>query len=167
MWTHLERNIDGVIGRMLSWLTQPPVRGWAEDEAAESASNFAEEDPLGIAAAKTEVTTAAAESISMGSPEASETPNTTAESPAAAVERPDELSLTGVETAGEPEGGELADQLIAALAAAQEGLAMRQLMQQTERKPHRVRARLKTLISAGRVVRKGEGMRTRYHLAEA
>ena len=44
---------------------------------------------------------------------------------------------------------------------------MRQLQKATGGTPYASRQRLNRLIRAGRVERRGEGMRTRYHLAES
>ena len=149
MWMNIERGIDGVVGRMLSWLTQPPVRGVDSEPPAVPASAPVEE----------------AASATAGEPESSagaivEVADAAAGSTATAAEI--------VETAPRPDASseeedELEGAILEALAAAPDGLAMRDLVRETAAKRHALRRRLSRLSGAGRVQRRGEGMTTRYH----
>ncbi len=55
-------------------------------------------------------------------------------------------------------------EILDALAASDDGAAIRDLQRRTDGKPTTLRTRLKRLIESGRVERRGAGMRTRYHL---
>lgn len=181
MWTNIERSIDGAVGRMMSWLTQPPVRAESSRErsergvesatatVAEPASAVAESptaaspEPAANAAAR-----AAVERIVAGEEQAS--PGV-AEPVDGGVEPVSDAVLEPVSEASEAtiEGAtedDLTERILAALADAPEGLPMKGLVQATGATRYALRQRLNPMLADGRIDRKGQGMTTRYHAAE-
>ncbi len=129
--TDLEREVDGMIGRMVSWLTMAPIGGRREDDAETTAGDASRHSP-----ARGEATVA------------------------------EPVSEAEVEEVNDASGASdpLEREILDALAASDDGAAIRDLQRRTDGKPTTLRTRLKRLIESGRVERRGAGMRTRYHL---
>ncbi len=127
----LERDADGEVGRVVSWLTlgRPRTADPVTETAVEPVVDVAETEAAAADDAEPAEETAAA--------------------------------------AGEPIGGldPLEQQILDALAVSEDGAAIRDLQRSTGGKATTLRSRLKRLTEAGRVERRGAGMRTRYHLA--
>ena len=161
MWTNIERGIDGAVGRMLSWLTHPPVRSVARarEETSDSASAEAagRTDAVREEAVREEAVHAAPGPAAVGLAEAGQ--DTVAADPVSAV-------AEAVEGAA-ADGDELAEEILEALAAAPDGLALNQLSQQVSGEPRALRHELRQLSASGRIQRRSQGMRTRYYLAQA
>lgn len=136
MWTSIERGLDGMVGRMLSWLTHPSTQASSLEEVADALDEAKKEAAAPVTAAA---------SIEDGL------------EPDAAAE-PQSVEPQSAEA-------EQTRELLRALERASGGVSMKQLQQATGGTPHATRQRLNRLIRSGRVQRKGKGMRTRYHLA--
>ena len=138
----LERGIDGMVGRMMSWWTQAPVRPLEpyepEDEPRDSVVARVEE-PEKQAPAAVEEKAAAAPAPSPASP------------PAPASSPPADL-----------------DPILEALSQPTDdaGSSMKELRSRTGESAPALRKRLNQWIAEGKVQRRGQGMRTRYHLVE-
>ncbi len=162
-----ERSFDGIFGRMMSWLTLPPVGARREDGDSDLAADLERTGSAFVEQAE-EVAAAVVEAVSEPVSEALE----------AAVERPAEVAAPAPAVAAEeaPDAGEAAapepasdpleSKILEALAVSGEGAAIRQLQRSTGGKPTTLRTRLNRLIAGGRVQRRGKGMRTRYHLVQ-
>ncbi len=160
----IERSIDGMVGRMVSWLTLAPIRA-REDrgEAGETEAAAAEIAVEVAAETVAEAAEAAAEAVEEAAEAAAETMEEAVE---AAAETAAEVAAGTVDEAAEAAGAvdPLEQKILQALAACEDGAALRELKSRTGGKPTTLRARLTRLIGRGRVQRRGQGMRTRYHL---
>ncbi len=158
--TDLVREVDGEVGRIVSWLAQgaspsrraaPAAAGSepeAEPRAVSSEASIRGRHDNGAAGRAPAVQTeqaAAAEQVARPQGVAEAEPAAPAGEEAAAVDP-------------------LAQKVLDALAASEEGAAIGDLRRLTGGKATTLRARLRSLIESGRVERRGAGMRTRYHL---
>ncbi len=177
MWTTVERTIDGAVGRVLSWWVQPAIRPVIKDTAAwiptepgkagtggkaglgEMEASEADTGMTGAAktdAGKTTATAAERARETRQTAEKDGVEKNAAESAATAVEKT---------VQGKAEAAfSVDDSILEALDAAPEGLAMKELIARTGAKRHALRRSLNRLMADGRVLRKGEGMRTCYHV---
>ena len=175
MWRAIEQNIDGMVGRMVSWLMQPPVRhvGGPPRPAEEAAAL----EPVGEKPVAEEAATekpgkgepaAEVEAAASDTAQAADVPDTEAEVVGETVSEESEAARVPAEEADD----DLEEQdrkIIDALAAddPDAGASMKDLTGRTGETAYAVRQRLKRLIAAGLVQRKGKGMRTRYHRVES
>ncbi|MCP3963352.1 MAG: winged helix-turn-helix transcriptional regulator [bacterium] len=143
MWQTIEQNIDGMVGRMMSWLMQAPVRLTA---VAEKPSKPVAETIVEVAEEITKV---------QGEVEA-----TTSEAAEAAEDSAEETAEQ-VDEALEEQDQKIVEALVADGFDA--GASMKELTSRIGETAYAVRQRMNRLIEAGVVQRKGKGMRTRYH----
>ena len=156
----VERQIDGLVGRMLSWLMQPPVRSVAAGPAAAgpaAAGPPAAEKPVAkrAVAKKPAAKRAAAKRSAVKKPAAKKP----AKQSAGDLERFVEGSgrATGA-------GGDLAARILTALAESAEGATLAELQSSTGAQLAAVRRQLNQLLEAGKIQR-GQGIGTRYRLS--
>ncbi len=188
MWANSERGMDGMGGGMLSWLTHPPTQSSALEEMEEGVEHLAEtvseqvddaSETLGkamkrVAAKATETAREVADTVAETAGEVADAVAETADDAADAVASAPEVvetvaaALVDGEVAGSDSDAlaEPEKKLLATLEPGSGGLSMKQLQQATGGTPYATRQRLNRLIRAGKVQRKGKGMRTRYHLVE-
>ncbi len=221
MWTNLERSIDGVVGRMLSWWSHPPMRPLTDretvsrdvvagadavvetavavetDAAVEAVATPSQPSPAKskrrASRSKTHSTKTTRQKATRSKRPVTSRPKKRAQSkaidkaaperktesgkmkPARARSKVTETAKSVAETAKSvaqttksvAESDELETKIVAALDVAEDGLAMKQLVSQTAGERPAIRQRLKKLSAAGRIQRKGEGMRTRYYAMAA
>ncbi len=152
----LERDLDGMVGRMLSWLTLAPTRACGERAEALPLARGAESDGAAAEFAQ-RLAVEVAEQV-VEATEVVEAADTTGDAETAAGE-------PAARAPSRDSHDSLEGKILEALAAAADGAAISQLRRRTGGKPATLRARLNRLIGRGQVQRKGQGMRTRYHLA--
>lgn len=150
MWTTVERTIDGAVGRLLSWWVQPAIRPIARAPVARIKTD------AGKTGADQTSTAAAERGRESSKVIEANGGDKNAESAAIAVE----LTVQGSAEAA----SSVDDSILEALATNTEGLAMKDLTLRTGAKRHALRRSLNRLMADGRVLRKGEGMRTCYHV---
>ncbi len=167
----IERSIDGMVGRLMSWLTLAPIR--AREDRAEDPAESRAEAPAEVVEAMVETVEEVAGAVAGKAEETGEAEaaaKRVSEAAAEAVEAAPEVATETVDEAGEVAAAvaeavdPLEQRILQALAACEDGAALRELKSQTGGKPTTLRARLNRLIARGRVQRRGQGMRTRYHL---
>ncbi|MEM7351501.1 MAG: hypothetical protein AAF657_11885 [Acidobacteriota bacterium] len=169
-----ERQIDGAIGRMLSWLVQPPVRAAAAPRSPGAVGETAKLEPAASTAERgSNVATEAAEALAESVDAALEkvvagTKEKPLQAPRVVLKTAGQAIETLSGQAAEPSAAssqltdELTAKILAALAAAENGLAMKGLVEATGAPRSTLRLRLSQLIAEGRILRKGEGMRSTY-----
>lgn len=172
MWMSFERSLDGMVGRMLSWLTHPPLRSLAEAaletvaetvEAAEEAAERAREaiaeklDAFVEGAEKEE----AAASISALAPDEIDAFVEGAGRAAAEIEV-EELAAAAVEDADD----ELDGEILAMLGKASGSVSVSQLARRTGRSLQDLRPRLRRLEAAGRIRSDKKGINPSYRSRE-
>ncbi len=193
-----ERSIDGMVGRMLSWLTLTPIRPRRKDAAdavREDAADAVREDAADAVREDGEESLSVAErdtadgvrdaadavrdaaevvrrTVEKIAEKVDDIGEAVSEVAAEKVEEVEKAAVEGVEeVAAEADDSDrdapdpLERKILEALAASEDGAAIKDLQRSTGGKPTTLRARLNRLIGIGRVQRRGQGMRTRYHVA--
>ncbi|MEM7587213.1 MAG: hypothetical protein AAF560_27735 [Acidobacteriota bacterium] len=174
MWS----SIDGMVGRMMSWWSQPPIRSrsgadptGARMEAAVETTVTGVEDRVEDAfeAVSGKPGDAVAGDAVAGDAVAGDavaaTPASVVEAVATASNDPKEVAEAAAGASADSET--LDARVVGVLGTAGDGLAMRQLVAETGAERYAIRRRLKQLIESGQVQRRGDGMKTRYYLVEA
>ena len=183
-----ERGLDGLVGRMLSWLTLPPMRGVAriEERVAKKAPRraaTAKKAPRKAAAAKKTARkpaeiqkkapgkkTAAKKAVT--SPKTRAPAKRRASKKAAVAKKPPGKTASAKEDLDRfvegaervsGEAGDVEEKILEELGSSSKGLTLAQLQSRTGVKLADLRRHLKELQDSGRVQR-GKGMGTRYDL---
>ncbi len=175
MTMDVERQIDGLVGRWLSWLTQPPIRpadGDGGSAVGGAKKPAAKEKPVSRkatgkrraakkpAARKPAAKKPAAKRVTTKKPAARKPAarKPKAKKPAGDLDR----FVDGTARATDA-SGDLAEKILAALAGSAEGATLPELQKATGGQLAAVRRQLNQLLKAGKIQR-GQGIGTRYRL---
>lgn len=177
MWIRLERGIDGMVGRMLSWLAHPPVRQLASASELEESpleevtphevhahlDAFVEagegDDPVLGSAGVQAVSALPAVSASEGA---------TSEGSTVEVPVHVDLFVEGPEAVPEEESEDvtLEDKAWAAIEAAARGITPAELLRQTGAQAGDLQPLLQGWVTSGEIVLEQAGMTRRYRKVE-